>query len=1157
MDFAHLHVHTEFSLLDGFARIHELVRDVKNKGMTSVAITDHGSMYGVVDFYRAAKEVGIKPIIGCEVYVAPRSRHLRDAGIDDQTTHLVLLAKNETGYRNLIRLVSLGFTEGFYYRPRVDWELLETHSEGIVALSACLGGDIPQAILAGDEARAKSIAQRLAGIYPGDFYLELQEHGIPEQKGVNLALLRMSEELRLPLVVTNDCHYVTPQEHKAHDVLLCIQTGKVQSDANRMRFVEGFHVTEPREFLQRMPYVPLETLKQAMANTIAIAERCDVEFTFGALHLPHFEIPDGFTESSYLRHLCFERLNWRYADPGPEVLERLEYELDVLDRAGYAGYFLIVQDFTTFARQRDIPVGPGRGSAVGSLVAYILGITDLDPLPYDLLFERFLHMERVSMPDIDIDFCYERREEVISYVTEKYGHDNVCQIITFGTLGARAVVRDVARVLGLPLNEADRLAKLVPEELNITLNDALEKSQELAALYSTDARVRELLDIARSLEGMPRHSSVHAAGVVITPEPLTNLIPLARSGQAVITQFNMNTVMDLGLLKMDFLGLRTLTVIHDCIKLVQETRGKKLDFTEIGYADPETYAMLSRGEALGVFQLEGGGMRNFFAKLRPSSFEDIIAGISLFRPGPMEQIPRYLQNREEPASITYADPRLEPILKVTYGCIVYQEQVQQVVRELAGYSLGRADMVRRAMAKKKPEIMELERKYFLHGVRNEQTGEVEVPGALAKGVPEAVANKVFDEMAEFAKYAFNKSHGAGYAVLAYQTAYLKCHYPAEYMAALMSSVAGNTDKLKLYLEECKRLGIAVLPPDINESMAAFTVSGADIRFGMMAIKNVGAKVIEPIVQRRATGPYLSLFDFLSRLDDVSLNRRVLEYLIKAGALASLGLNRRQLLAMLDECLEKCQIARRTRESGQLSIFEMMGDCVESVVDVAAPDVPDFAVAEILEMEKDLLGFYVSGHPLDPYRIAMRRASSHLSQDLGECEDKAEVVLAGMISECRPVITRGGKSMAFLQVEDFAGSFEAVVFPREYDKCADKLSPGRVVSVRGQVNHRDQRTSLAVSEMKLLTPQAGEVWQDVTPERVILTLTSAERELMLRVRSLLQRNGGEVPVFLRFPEQPDLIKVNEEMNVCGSEQLLDDLRGCLGRECVEVTYSKAH
>lgn len=1157
MDFAHLHVHTEFSLLDGFARIKELVKDVKSKGMTSVAITDHGSMYGVVDFYRAAKEVGVKPIIGCEVYVAPRSRHLREPGVDDQTTHLVLLAQNDTGYRNLIRLVSLGFTEGFYYRPRVDWELLEAHSEGIIALSACLGGEIPQALLRGDASGALTLARRLAAIYPGRFYLELQEHGIPEQKQVNVALLTLATELGLPLVITNDCHYVTPQEQKAHDVLLCIQTGKVQSDTNRLRFVEGFHVATPEELLLRMPYVSRETLRQAMANTVDIAAQCDVQFAFGELHLPHFEIPEGYTEASYMRHLCHERLSWRYPDPGPEVMERLEYELDVLERAGYAGYFLIVQDFTTFARERDIPVGPGRGSAVGSLVAYVLGITDLDPLPYGLLFERFLHMERVSPPDIDIDFCYERRDEVIAYVTEKYGHDNVCQIITFGTLGARAVVRDVARVLGMPLNEADRLAKLVPEELNITLDDALGKSQELAALYTTDPRVRELLDIARVLEGMPRHSSVHAAGVVITPEPLTNLIPLARSGQAIITQFNMNTVMDLGLLKMDFLGLRTLTVIHDCVKLVQETRGKKLDFTEIGYADPATYAMLSRGETLGVFQLEGGGMRNFFAKLRPSSFEDIIAGISLFRPGPMEQIPRYLQNREAPHSITYADPRLEPILKVTYGCIVYQEQVQQVVRELAGYSLGRGDIVRRAMAKKKPEIMELERGYFLYGDSSQETGLAEVPGALAKGVPLDVANKVFDEMAEFAKYAFNKSHGAGYAVLAYQTAYLKCHYGAEYMAALMTSVAGNTDKLKLYLEECKRLGIKVLPPDINESVAAFTVSGADIRFGMLAIKNVGAKVVEPIVERRSAGPYLSLYDFLSRLDDVSLNRRVLEYMIKAGALSSLGRNRRQLLAMLDECLEKCQIARRNRESGQLSIFELMGDCIESAVEVAVPDIADFATAEVLEMEKELLGFYVSGHPLDPYRTAMRRASSHISPDLAECEDKADVILAGMITELRPVATRSGKSMAFLIVEDFAGSFEAVVFPREYDKCADKLSLGRVVSVRGQVNHRDQRTSVAVSEMKLLVPQAAEVWEDVTPERVILTLTSAERELMLRVRSVLQKNGGEVPVYLRFAEQPDLIKVDDEMNVCGSERLLADLIGCLGRECVEVTYSKGH
>jgi DNA polymerase-3 subunit alpha len=1148
VDFVHLHVHTEFSLLDGFARIDHLVKYAREKGMPAVAITDHGNMYGVVDFYRAAKEAGVKPIIGCEVYVAPRSRTDREANIDDQTTHLVLLAMNKTGYGNLTRLVSLGYTEGFYYRPRVDWELLEQYSEGIIALSACLGGDLPQKLLQQDERGAAELARRLAGIYPGRFYLELQEHGLPEQKGVNKALVAMARNLDLPLVVTNDCHYVMPTDHRAHDVLLCIQTGKVQSDPNRMRFVPEFHVATADELRDRLSYLPHETVNAAIQNTVAIADRCFVDFSFDQFHLPHFEIPEGHTETTFLRHLCYERLKWRYPNPDQRVVDRLDYELEVLDRAGYSGYFLIVQDFTSFARNRGIPVGPGRGSAVGSLVAYVLGITDLDPLPYDLLFERFLHLERVTMPDIDIDFCYERRDEVIAYVTEKYGQENVCQIITFGTLGARAVVRDVARVLGVSLNEADRVAKLVPEELNITLKDALAKSPDLAGLYASDPRVTEWLDLAQSLEGMPRHSSVHAAGVVIAPEPLTNLIPLAKSGQAVITQFNMNTVMELGLLKMDFLGLRTLTVIQDCLDNIREARGLDLDFAGIGFADDKTYEMLARGETLGVFQLEGGGMRNFFTKLKPTCFEDIVAGISLFRPGPMEQIPRYLQNRENPDAIKYADPRLEPILKVTFGCLVYQEQVQQIVRELAGYSLGRADMVRRAMAKKKPEVMEKEREFFLHGVRNPETGELDVPGALASGVAEDVANKVFDEMAEFAKYAFNKSHGAGYAVLAFQTAFLKCHYAPEFMAALMSSVTGNSDKLQIYLEECRRLGIAVMPPDINKSDAHFTVREGAIRFGLMAIKNVGLKVIEPIVKSRQDGEYTSLLDFLTRIDDGAVNRRVMEYLIKAGALASLGLNRRQLLEMLDECLEKCHLSRRAKDSGQLSIFEMNCGDDDLPVEVAIPEVPDFSMQDILEFEKDLLGFYVSGHPLDPYRSTMRRACSHGSSSLPDLQDREDVVVCGMILEVRRIVTKSGKNMAFVQLEDFEGQWECVLFPNVYEKYGERLLLNRVVSVRGQLSHRDERVSVAASEVSLLSAQSAPA-KEVTPEQLILNIGPCGAEFMARLRDILIGNRGSTPVFLYLEESQTLITVDESMHVCCTNDLLLELEECLGRQNV--------
>jgi len=1152
MDFVHLHVHTEYSLLDGFAQIDSLVKYIKNLGQKSIAITDHGNMYGIIDFYRAAKKAGVKPIIGCEVYVACRSRFDREANIDSENFHLVLLAQNETGYKNLIRMVSDAYIEGFYYRPRVDWELLQNYSEGLIALSACLGGEVQQKLLKSDREGAKAVASRLAQCFPGRFYIELQEHGLPEQKPVNLELVSIARELNLPLVLTNDVHYVSPEDHKAHDVLLCIQTGKVVNDPNRMRFVPQFHVTTPAELLERMSYLDYAELTKAINNTVLIAEQCNVDFKFDEFHLPRFDIPEGYTELSYLEKICHERLTWRYPNPDERVLQRLEYELDVLGKAGYAGYFLITQDFTSFARERGIPVGPGRGSAVGSIVAYILGITDLDPLPYDLLFERFLHLERVTMPDIDIDFCYERRDEVIEYVTNKYGHENVCQIATFGTLGARAVVRDVARALSIPLSEADRIAKLVPEELNITLTDALEKSADLKALYNTDPRIRELLDIAQSLEGMPRHTSVHAAGVVIAPEPLRTLIPLAKSGQAVITQFNMNTVQELGLLKMDFLGLRTLTVIRDCLANIKANRGLDIDFATLGFEDVATYEMLSRGDTLGVFQLEGGGMRNFFARLRPTCFEDIVAGISLFRPGPMDQIPRYLENREHPDDIKYSDPRLVPILKVTFGCLVYQEQVQQIVRELAGYSLGRADMVRRAMAKKKPEVMELERKFFLHGVIDEKTGERVVPGALANGVPLEAANKIFDEMAEFAKYAFNKSHGAGYAVLAYQTAYLKCHYPAEFMAALMTSVAGSSDKLVVYLEECKRLSIPVLPPDINESFANFTVQADSIRFGLVAIKNVGSKVIEPIVSARKSGRYENLYDFLTKLEEGTINRRVLEYLIKAGALASLGLNRKQLMSIMDECLEKASAIRKSKDTGQMSMFEIIDSGEEARIEIIAPYCEDFPMSDILTMEKELLGFYVSGHPLDQYRHSMRRSSSHSTSLLVELEDKTEVVVAGMLIDVKAIVTKTGKRMAFVQVEDFEGVIEGAVFPHLFEKQGDDLVSGKVVAIRGQISKRDERISIAVNEIKELLPD-GIDHSAPKITKVTLRIHGQDRSSLVSLRSVLKNNPGRIPVFMELVEEEALIKVDDSLFVDGSEDLFAALTDVLGTENVVTTY----
>lgn len=1141
MDFVHLHVHSEYSLLDGFAKIDDVIKHVKSLGHKALAITDHGNMHGVVDFYKAARREGIKPIIGCEVYMATRTRFDREPNLDSDSYHLVLLAMNDCGYKNLLRLVSAAYTEGFYYRPRVDWKLLEQHNEGLIALSACLSGEVSHRLLRRDYHGAREVATCFAGLFPGRFYLELQEHFLPEQRAVNTALVQLAAELKLPLVLTNDVHYVTPEDHKAHDVLLCVQTGKAVTDPNRMRFVPQFHATSAEELVARLPYLEPHVLHEAIANTVRIAERCHLEFDFDKRYLPRFEIPAGHTEQSYLEHLCRERLTWRYPNPSDEVRERLEYELRVFAEAGFAGYMLITQDFTSFARERGIPVGPGRGSAVGSLVAYVLGITDLDPLPFNLLFERFLHLERVSMPDIDIDFCYERRDEVIQYVTEKYGHANVCQIVTFGTLGARAAVRDVARALAIPLSEADRIAKLVPEELSITLRDALTKSPDLERLYQTDERVKELLDLAEALEGMPRHTSVHAAGVVITPEPLVNLIPLAKSGQAVITQFDMNTVQELGLLKIDFLGLRTLTVIKDCVDNIKVSRGLTIDFDSLGFEDAATYAMLAKGDSLGVFQLEGGGMRNFFAKLRPTCFEDIVAGISLFRPGPMDQIPRYLANRENPDGIQYADPRLEPILKVTYGCLVYQEQVQQSVQALAGYSLGRADIVRRAMAKKKPEAMAEERQYFLHGLVDRE-GNCVVPGALALGVPLAVANKVFDEMAEFANYAFNKSHGAGYAVLAYRSAYLKCHYPAEFMAALLTSVAGSSDKLKLYLEECKRLGITVAPPDINASDINFTVENGAVRFGLLAIKNVGEKVIERIVTERRIKRFASLYDFISRLDEGTVNRRVLESLINAGAMDSLGYNRRELLSIMDECVEKAAEERRAKQSGQISMFALLDGQDGHRVEVRPAPLSEFSLGELLAKEKELLGFYVSGHPLDAFRSAIKRFGALPSSHIGELEDKAEVSLAGMVTDVRVVLTKKGQRMAFVQLEDFEGASEIVVFPQAYEKYIDVLSPNAVLGVKGQASLRDERVSVSAASLHPLSPDKT---QAKAPPMLSLRVAGTEREQLLAVRNILKRHQGTVPVYLELLGEGATVRVSDKLFVDGSLELCHDLEQVLG------------
>ncbi|MGI6358776.1 MAG: DNA polymerase III subunit alpha [Bacillota bacterium] len=1146
--FVHLHVHTAFSLLDGSARVDKLVKKAKALGQQSIAITDHGNMYGVIDFYKAAKAAGVNPIIGCEVYVATRTRFDRQPKLDDSQYHLVLLAKNHAGYQSLIKLVSKGFLEGFYYRPRVDLELLEQCHEGLIALSACLGGQIPTLLTAGQYEQAKELALRYNQIYgPGNFYLELQDHGLPEQRRVNDGLVRIHHETGIPLVVSNDTHYVDAEDYQAHDALLCIQTGKTVHEQDRMRFVPEFHLKTADELRDKLSYLPAELVSEAMANTVEIASRCQVEFEFGKIKLPIYEVPPGFTAETYLRHLCQERLKWRYPEPSDVVIERMNYELSVIEKMGFASYFLIVQDFINYARSRKIPVGIGRGSGAGSVVAYVLGITGLDPLPYDLVFERFLNEERVSMPDFDTDFCYERRAEVIDYVTDKYGAENVCQIITFGTMGAKAAVRDVARVLGLSFSEGDRIAKLIPTELDITIDSAMERVPELRQLYEQDEVTKQLLDIARALEGLPRHSSVHAAAVVIAPEPLDQLVPLARNGDAVTTQFPWTTIDELGLLKMDFLGLRTLTVIADTVADIARNHGLEIDLDQMAFTDPAVFDLLTSGETLGVFQLEGGGMRNFMRQLKPQTFEDIIAGISLFRPGPMDQIPKYVENKHNPSLIRYAHPKLEPILKVTYGCLVYQEQVQQIVRRLAGYSLGRADLVRRAMAKKKPEVMEKEREYFIHGIVDD-SGQVLVPGAERMGVPADVANRVFDEMAEFAKYAFNKSHAACYAVLAYQTAWLKVHYPAEFMAALLTSVAGNSDKVQAYIEDCRRLGVEIVPPDVNLSRHKFTASGGKVSFGLAAVKNVGHAAIDAIVAARESGgPFTSLFDFCSRVDSRVVNKRVIESLIRCGAFASTGANRAQLLASLDSALEKAASDQKSKQNGQLSLFDLLeGQGVAAPeVEWNLPDTPEFPPDELLAMEKELLGMYVSGHPLDRYRQALKSRISVSLTDITELAHGTPVVIGGRVIAKRRITTKTGKPMMFCTVEDYEGTVEVVLFPESTQKYGYLVNEESILVIEGKANLRDESMSVIAETVKQI---AGD------DQALLVCFNDDQIGQLGYLKALLGRYPGPTPVYLRRTSNQKLIVTDEKYWCDCSEGLLSEVRRLFGEEAVFTSLS---
>ena len=1064
--FTHLHVHTEYSLLDGSCKIKELAARAKELGMDSMAITDHGVMYGVIDFYRAAREVGIKPIIGCEVYVAPGSRFEREnTNSEDRYYHLVLLAENDTGYHNLMKIVSKGFVDGFYYKPRVDYEVLETYHEGVIALSACLAGEVQRYLARGMYEEACRSARHYEEIFgKGNFFLELQDHGISTQKMVNQGLMRMSRELSMDLVATNDIHYILAEDAAAHDILLCIQTGKKVSDENRMRYEGGqYYVKSEEEMRALFPYA-----QEAIDNTHKIAERCNVEIEFGVTKLPKYEVPEGYDSWSYLNKLCQDGMAKRYPNDDGTLQERLSYELGVIHNMGYVDYFLIVWDFIHFARSHDIMVGPGRGSAAGSIVSYCLEITNIDPVRYDLLFERFLNPERVSMPDIDIDFCFERRQEVIDYVVEKYGKDQVVQIVTFGTLAAKGVVRDVGRVLDLPYARCDAIAKMIPGDLGMTLEKALKQSPDLREAYQNDDEVRYLIDMARRLEGLPRHTSMHAAGVVIGQRAMDEFVPLSRASDGTITtQFTMTTLEELGLLKMDFLGLRTLTVIQNAVRQAEENYGVHLVMEEIDYNDKDVLASIGTGKCDGIFQLESSGMKSFMKELRPENLEDIIAGISLYRPGPMDFIPRYLKGKNDKDSITYECPQLEHILGPTYGCIVYQEQVMQIVRDLAGYTMGRSDLVRRAMSKKKAAVMEKERQNFVYGNQEEN-----VKGCIENGIDEKTANHIYDEMIDFARYAFNKSHAACYAVVAYQTAYLKYYYPKEFFAALMTSVMDNVGKVSEYILTCRQMGIRILPPDINEGQSGFSVSGDAIRYGLSAIKSIGRNVVDEIIrERQNNGLFTSIDDFVERMGGREVNKRTLENFIKAGAMDSLPGNRRQKTMIAPELLDQKNKDRKNVLEGQLSLFDFAAEEEKQQYQITMPKVPEFPKGELLAFEKETLGIYVSGHPMDEYletwknSITAKTTDFMVDEETGRAvvEDGARATIGGMITARTVKLTKNGQQMAFVTLEDMVGSVEVIVFPRDYENKKQLLNEDAKVFISGRTSIGDDPAGRLICE----------------------------------------------------------------------------------------------
>ncbi|MEF9922444.1 MAG: DNA polymerase III subunit alpha, partial [Anaerovoracaceae bacterium] len=1135
MAFTHLHVHTEYSLLDGAARIKDVVARAKELGMDSLAITDHGVMFGVVDFYRECKKQGIKPIIGCEVYTAARNMTDKEVDKDKYQGHLVLLAENETGYKNLIKIVSQGFITGYYYKPRIDKNILRDHSEGIISLSACLAGNIQRKLVNRDYAGAKQEAEELNEIFgAGNFFLELQDQGLEEERQINPDLVKLSKELNIPMVATNDVHYVRQEDAEAHDVLLAIQTATTIDDEKRMRFPnDQFYLKSEDEMKKIFAYAP-----EAIENTHKIAERCSFDFKFGEYHLPEFTAPSGMKNDQYLRQLCQRGLAERYTDADQEkqksLQERLDYELGVIESMGYVEYFLIVWDFINYAKENKIMVGPGRGSAAGSLVAYCLKITDIDPIRYNLIFERFLNPERVSMPDIDIDFCIERRGEVIDYVIEKYGKDKVSQIITFGTMKAKAAVRDVGRALNVSYSDTDAIAKAIPFDNKMTIDKALEMNSELRIRYENEENVKKVLDMAKALEGMPRHASTHAAGVVISKESLDEYVPLYMADKGVSTQFTMTTIEELGLLKMDFLGLRNLTVIRDALELIEQNYGVNIDFAKMGYDDPKVYEMIASGNTSGVFQLESGGMTQFMKNLRPNCFEDVVAGISLYRPGPMDSIPKYIENKKNPSKIKYATPKLAPILDVTYGCLVYQEQVMQIVRDLGGYSYGRSDLVRRAMSKKKKDVMLQEKEYFIHG-KDDENGNIEIMGCVRNGVSEKAAEEIFEDMITFAEYAFNKSHAAAYAVVAYETGYLKAFYSVEFMAALMTSVMGDARQIARYIRNCKEMGIEVLPPCVNKSKKKFSVDDGKIRFGLLGVKNVGEGAIDAIIKaREEKGAPSDIFQFVSNIEISEMNKKALESLIKAGALDCFNENRAAHLAVYESLVESAQNSARKNIAGQMSLFQISSEEM-NVGDVAGklPDVKNFNKDILLAFEKEMVGVYITDHPLNEYADKIEKLSTVSSDQLAHATEEVDttikdgmsVTMCGMITSKKNLITKSNKMMAFIDLEDLVGTVEVVVFPKVYDKCQETIVEDKVVVIKGKLNFKEEEAP------KLLADSIVELKrvEDAITMKVKIPKDVPEKPTFEKIEKIFSENTGLIPVLI-YMQNGSIIRTKSDMCV---------------------------